>query len=608
MVADRSEPHSRFTIHNSRTRARRTCVLLAIAAAGWSLLAAVTGGIAIPFFSSRNPRNPALAAVLMIATAWALADPDSRIQQLRDDLRWFTGHVRLAGLRAWTAWTRVTGWVDAHVPPVTAPLIAIVVGVGIVVTAIRNAAFIAAGSDAWGYVSQAHMWASGTLRTPEPLMAALKGFLPLDAMAPLAYRPGLDGASIVPVTSPGLPMLMALFELVGGRRAVFDVVPMLAALTVWFTYLLGRQLTDRWTGAIAAVLLATSPAFLFQLTSSPMSDIPAAAFWTLSLVFALRGRGSWSGLAAAGAVLIRANLAPVAVVPAAILLIRPATGSYSPREGGRYEAIWFMAGVVPAALFIAALYGYWYGSPLNSGYGALGQLYSLANGLPNLTRYSRWLFESQSPLVLAALAAPPLVTNRRAAIGLAALVVAVFACYIFYIPFDAWWFLRFLLPGFPALVVLTAAGLVALARWLPGPFRVIVVVAVVALVARHTVGYASARATFDTGGEQKYAITGRYVAEHLPQNAVILAELHSGGIRYYSGRTTIRFGSIPADHLENALAELQRLGYRPYLVAEDWEEEAFRRQFAGRGVLSQLTDGPETELPLGHVRFYPLAR
>ena len=71
---------------------------------------------------------------------------------------------------------------------------------------------------------------------------------------------------------------------------------------------------------------------------------------------------------------------------------------------------------------------------------------------------------------------------------------------------------------------------------------------------------------------------------------------------------TIRFGSIPSDHLENAVAELHRLGYRPYLVAEDWEEDAFRRQFAGRGVLSQLADGPETELPLGHVRIYPLAR
>ena len=30
------------------------------------------------------------------------------------------------------------------------------------------------------------------------------------------------------------------------------------------------------------------------------------------------------------------------------------------------------------------------------------------------------------------------------------------ACYLWYLPFDAWWFLRFLLPAFPVLFVLAA--------------------------------------------------------------------------------------------------------------------------------------------------------
>ena len=80
------------------------------------------------------------------------------------------------------------------------------------------------------------------------------------------------------------------------------------------------------------------------------------------------------------------------------------------------------------------------------------------------------------------------------------------------------------------------------------------------------------------------------------------------GIRYYSHRTTIRFGSIPSDHLDLALGELQRLGYRPYLVVEDWEEEAFRRQFAGRQAVDALSPGPEYRLPLGNIRIYALAR
>jgi len=131
---------------------------------------------------------------------------------------------------------------------------------------------------------------------------------------------------------------------------------------------------------------------------------------------------------------------------------------------------------------------------------------------------------------------------------------------------------------------------------------------VLAVVANRTIGYASARATFDSGGEQKYAITGRYIADHLPRNAAIVCEQHSGSIRYYSDRTTIRLAWIAPDRVDGAVAELHRLGYQPYLVVEDWEEDLFRQKFAGRHVLDSLASRPQTELPLGHVRIYPLAR
>ena len=40
--------------------------------------------------------------------------------------------------------------------------------------------------------------------------------------------------------APGLPMQMALFESLGGRDAVFYVMPLLAGVAVWATYALGR--------------------------------------------------------------------------------------------------------------------------------------------------------------------------------------------------------------------------------------------------------------------------------------------------------------------------------------------------------------------------------
>jgi hypothetical protein len=581
-------------------------VVVALVLFCWSGLAEATLGNSLAIgpiqYSTRNPSNPELLALLLTMAAGALAPAHERRSRLFQDLRWVGSGARSRLRSLWVMWANFTVWLEC-VPAIVAPMMALSFAAAILLTAVTHAQFVAASSDAWGYVSQAHMWATGTLQTPEPLMARLSNVLPREAVAPLAYRPSPDGSGIVPVTSPGLPMIMAIFEIAGGRDAVFAVVPLLAALAVWATYLLGRNCSGRWIGVMAAGLLATSPAFLFQLTSAPMSDIPATTFWALSIASALRGRGAWSGIAAGIAILIRANLVPVVIVPAAIL----AMNRTPPAKPSR-EALLFASGVLPAAIVIATLYTYWYGSPLNSGYGSLGQIYSAANVLPNLTRYSSWLLESQTPVLLVSLLAVAVTGDRRTAVALLMFVGGVIACYVFYLPFDAWWFLRFLLPAFPAMFVLTAAGLAAVVRVLPSQLRVAAILTALAVVANHTVTYAAARATFDSGGEQKYAITGRYIAGRLPANAVVLSEIHSGSIRYYAQRSTIRFGSIPSDHLEPALAELQRLGYQPYLVAEDWEEEVFRRQFAGRAILAALNDGPEAELPLGHVRIYRLAR
>jgi 4-amino-4-deoxy-L-arabinose transferase-like glycosyltransferase len=85
------------------------------------------------------------------------------------------------------------------------------------------------------------------------------------------------------VYPPGLPLVFALFQRLGGRPAVFYAVPVLGALAVWATYLLGSFIGGREAGAMAAVLLATSPVLLFQDLVA-MSDVPVAAWWALQLV------------------------------------------------------------------------------------------------------------------------------------------------------------------------------------------------------------------------------------------------------------------------------------------------------------------------------------
>ena len=109
---------------------------------------------------------------------------------------------------------------------------------------------------------------------------------------------------MVPMYSPGLPMMMAVFQAVGGERAAYFVVPLTGAVAVWATFLLGRALADPLTGLIASALLLSSPPFLYMLVQ-PMSDIPAAAAWAAGLAFAGRGRrldAAFAGLLALGRV------------------------------------------------------------------------------------------------------------------------------------------------------------------------------------------------------------------------------------------------------------------------------------------------------------------
>ena len=74
-------------------------------------------------------------------------------------------------------------------------------------------------------------------------------------------------------------------------------------------------------------LVLSSPAFLFHLRE-PMSDVPVAAWWLLSLAFAVRGsaRGALgAGLSAAAALLTRPNLLPL-VVPVGFAVIASGPG------------------------------------------------------------------------------------------------------------------------------------------------------------------------------------------------------------------------------------------------------------------------------------------
>jgi hypothetical protein len=582
---------------------RRFCLAIAVAAVAWSLVVVSTGGFAVRLagirISSRSVLNPLLLALIAAVAAWVLSPPTQRGRTLVLDLARFATTLR--------GWTRQVWF---------ASLLAALISAGIVIVGLTEGALVAGGSDSYGYVSQAEAWASGRFRFDEPLIRQFAGRVSREALVPLAYLPIGNGGAIVPMYPPGLPMLMGVFQAVGGREAVFYVVPLLGGLAVWATYLMGMRLAGTAVGLLSAVLLATSPVFLFQLTAAPMSDVAVTAWWAFALALVLfdtHGAAFAAGLAVSAAVLTRPNLVPLALIPGALL----AWNAVRERPVSRraiQRVMLFAAGVIPGCVTVGVLNLAWYGSPLMSGYGSPDALYHWRNFWPNLARYPRWLLESQTPLVLAAFTAPWLVRRlapkgarhdaRLVSLAWLGFVAAVLASYVFYEPFNAWWFLRFLLPAFPPLLVLTSVALIAMAARLPSVSRGLVLIALAAIVAWHGFSYARDNDAFQAQRERKYAVAGDYVSRRLPPRAALLSMLHSGSIRYYSGRATVRFDVIPESRLDSTIAELRRSGYHPYLLLEPSEIAVFQQRYAGHSALARLDWPPIAVMRASNIRIY----
>ena len=123
--------------------------------------------------------------------------------------------------------------------------VAIVLGALTVAVAFRVSAFEAFGADAYGYVSQAHLWTAGNLIQHEPLSLRAPWPEPEWTFSPLGYRPGPQPGTIVPTYPPGLPLLMAGLLVLFGRDGPFFVVPLLGGVAVVAAFLLGRRAAVR---------------------------------------------------------------------------------------------------------------------------------------------------------------------------------------------------------------------------------------------------------------------------------------------------------------------------------------------------------------------------
>jgi hypothetical protein len=299
------------------------------------------------------------------------------------------------------------------------------------------------------------------------------------------------------------------------------------------------------------------------------------------------------------AILTRPNLVPLAAVIGCFELWNVARASTDDRRAAIRRLAFFVGGAVPGCFAVAAINWHLYGSPLESGYWDAGQLYGWAHVLPNLDRYPRWLIQGRSAYLFLALAALWLARGRQVYLLLAFSVV-VFLSYLFYVPWgrQEWGYLRFVLPAFPALTVLTVAVVRELTRRIPAndAASAAVTAALFAALAAWQGNEAVRLGAFATKpAERRYVDVGRYVAAALPQNAVFISGAESGSLRYYSNRLTLRFDLLDEHWLDRAVHTLRERGYRPYFVLEEAEEVPFRDHFGDRNVLGKLDWPPAVE-------------
>jgi hypothetical protein len=558
---------------------RRAFLVAAVLLAALALAVFVTGGFATNAagirFSSRSPLPAAIAASI----AWLVwISAASRAGGIADDLaaidRWL---IRRAGA----------------VIAVTALLAGAV--------SLRYNTYSASGSDASGYLSEAAMLWTGELSRAESRAADATWFDGPATLAPLGWRATAD-ARQVPTYPVGLALMMAPLQALGGIVAACALVPLLFAVAVAATGTIASRIGGGGAGMVAAVWLATSPVALYE-SLQPMSDIPVTAAWLvcwwLCISASVEGpvqagdrlqRSAWSGpllagLAGAAAVLIRPNLAPLAALPALYLLLADRQAAMGVRAR---RAIGFAIPIAAAGLAIAYLQQRWFGSPLRSGYGTAQEIYARSNFAPNVSLYTGWLIDTHGPWLLAAPIAwfwPGLTTFARGRLtalrSLLLFAALVCAAYLFYAVFETWAYLRFLLPALAVAMIAVASLLfasLARAAMLRGPLAVVVVLT----LAASNVHAARRLDVFRVAdAHSRAALAGRYLDVVLPPNAVIVCGEQSGALRYYTGRSVLRWDLATPAALADAIDRLIARGDDIWIAIDEWEEELYRRKLPG---------------------------
>src|SRR5262249_20699933 len=256
-----------------------------------------------------------------------------------------------------------------------------------------------------------------------------------------------------------------------------------------------------------------------------------------------------------------------------------------------------------------------HGSPLTTSYYSHNVGLFSASVVPyNLVHFFLWIFLLLGPLVLCAFALPLL----RRPLGPAWLTQIVWAVvligfYTFFGPAgESWWYLRYILPAFPSVIILATGGLAgiwAVVEESNRPFgRVIgafwrrgLAFAIAVMLSLGWEGVANQRLSFLELRvvARMWFDVPRWAREHLPTNAMVLSQDLSGSIYYYTDFSIARFDAIRDDKVKSFFEAADNQGRPIYAIGWPHEMEALISQTGGKW--TQLTQlAPQKITVLAH--------
>jgi hypothetical protein len=466
---------------------------------------------------------------------------------------------------------------------------------------VRYASYSAGASDSSGYLNQAHALASGQIARPIRGFVALgEEGVSLSLVLPLGFVQGRRPATMAPSYPTGYPLHMAAFAAIAGwDLGPYLVSPVFAVLGILAFYRLARELgLAPLESASGAAILAFHPAYVFMALQS-WSDVVATTWATVTVMLALLSRRASSWALGAGAAFAVACLTR----PSNALLLLPIAAAL-PRSLGVLSR--FALGALPGFVFLFAFNLAAYGHPLRTGYGDVGHEFSLAFIPARWRHYTHWLGATFTPLLPLAWLA---VAGTREARGRDRLMLLVwfgsfFVFFCSYRHYDSWWYLRFLMPAFPALIL--GALLAARPLWRSLELRLhlprrsltsvnLLPALALAIVVSREISVGRRQEILGIGeSENAYLWSCRLAVQRLPPGAIVLSKLLSGALEAYTHLTPLRFDSMDRPTARRLLRRSLKRDRPWYALLHELEKE----EFEGRGLGSWTVVGSVMNIEL----------